>query len=779
MGQIIQYEFLKLFTSRRFIYMAVLLLLADIGILMYTQYDAGKKEIPYAAYKKLNEEIRHMNQKEKGEWIDKQYERIEALDIIHMAKLMSQNSNTEMQNYAEELKNENLELYNRYQEEYRQGADYPYTGEIDKEHMFLSEIKAEYDVTADYSNIIEEILQKAENLEQISIFKNSVNDFSARNLKDTANEYKRMKGTPINYQIGKGFHYATRVSAADVLILLLILTMASVILSEEKEKNLLILVRSTKGGRTRTISAKIVVLFLGIVLAVTVMYLIQFLYYGSQIGYGDLGASLQSVSIFAKSILQVSLFQYLLIFLLTKIAAWLLLALILLLTAAAAKDGRMVYLSAVAVFLVSFVLYTRIGANSKYQVFKYINLLNVLEVNEIYQSYLNLKIGRFMQDVFTLSLFCGMLSIGGLITGIIIIYNQTGSGNRFWSRLGIADVAAAAAERIQTLFHKRMRPWPLFAQELYKQWMTNRTALLLVLFGLFQFWNYHTETTAVSYREMIYKNYMEVLEGKLTDKKEKFIKEEQERFRSARERLEQIEEKVSTGELSRNEVIRLSEPYEDILQVEEIFARVQEQYHYIKEHPKAEFVYDSGYMKLLRIRKYSFLESDIVLILMSILCFSAVFPMEYSTGFIQILNTTPKGRRDTVRNKIGVCMITAVLLFLMSILPEIGLIGKTYGFSGLSASITSLRYFAMLPESLSILGYTAVMYLLRFLAWNGLILMILWLSRRIRHTIWTMLAALGLLFLPLLLALAGLKAAWYISIRPVMNITNILLGVVG
>jgi len=63
----------------------------------------------------------------------------------------------------------------------------------------------------------------------------------------------------------------------------------------------------------------------------------------------------------------------------------------------------------------------------------------------------------------------------------------------------------------------------IFAIEFYKLFVTNKVAILLIIFIAFQIYNFTNTNKSTSYTENIYKSYMEVLSGKLTKEKEEFI----------------------------------------------------------------------------------------------------------------------------------------------------------------------------------------------------------------------------------------------------------------
>lgn len=287
MIKIIKYELLKIFTSKLFLYTFLAFVVTDIAILSYTYNIENKNQIPYHSYKLLNQEIENLTEDEKKELINREYDKILAFSIINSIKI-SKSSNDEGERiYGESLKEENQKLYDKYINLY-ENANFKYTGDIGKELDFLEKIKLEYEETENYKKNINDILEKAKDLEEISIFKNNQDDFSKKNIKDTAKVYENMKDIKINYQVSKGISTFTEMSLTDVFIILLIFVISSVIVFEEREKNLFTIIKCTKNGRTKTILSKIIVTIMSIIVITLIFYGIRYIFYGITIGYGDL-----------------------------------------------------------------------------------------------------------------------------------------------------------------------------------------------------------------------------------------------------------------------------------------------------------------------------------------------------------------------------------------------------------------------------------------------------------------------------------------------------------
>ena len=140
----IKYEFLKIFTSKLFLYTLIFFIIANIIILLYTGNSLKNNKIPNSAYKILNEEIKNLTEQEKENYINQEYEKINAINIIDNIKNLKDSDNENIRQYSETLKEENKELYEKYIKEY-ENQSYKYTNDISKEKIFWEEIKKQYE----------------------------------------------------------------------------------------------------------------------------------------------------------------------------------------------------------------------------------------------------------------------------------------------------------------------------------------------------------------------------------------------------------------------------------------------------------------------------------------------------------------------------------------------------------------------------------------------------------------------------------------------------------
>ncbi len=768
-----------LYNKKMWIVIGTLLLL-NFSSLMYTEYQSAK-DIPFRVYRHVNKALKNMSDTEKSQYIDREYERAEAYDVITLAE--SLRGNPQMQFYRESILEENRELYEKYIDEYKEEVKLSEEREVNQNYSIWKEIKEEKEEVEQYPLLLEEIQSKADNLNQISIFRESVDEFSKRSIEQTAHIYKGMENTSVSYQLSKGTTCFTRLNITDIFMLLFVLSLSCIVLLEEKQKNLYCLIKSTKNGRVKTMFAKMAVSFAALATMCILMYGMNLLYYGCRVGYGNLQASLQSLKPFLYSVLPVSIGEYLILFLGCKLLVWLIALWLLFLLGIFAKSYASVFTETLMLAGGSYIAWNYIKIGFVLELWHYENLVGWLNVNEIWKTYKVIKWGGKLVDLQKLNISVWLFLLLLLSVLLVIIFEKKKDTNRRGTIRGIRWLGniGGIRRRFKEIQEKNIagtgnrhlvQSNRLYPFECYKLWILEHLYLFVILLIFFCGYSYNHFHKHISYQENAYKNYMKALEGELTEEKERWILAEQRKYEQAQLKLDEIQEKVENGSIQRQDGVQLQEPYEEILQLEATFQRVADRYEYVKEHPGTWFVYDSGYKKMFRIQKFSFLESDILLVVMLILCGTPLFIMEYQTGMITVIRATPKGQLATAVRKIGTCMFASVVICSIIIGYEMGKIGRDYGLDGMNASITSLPYFERLPESISIGGYMVIMNLVRILVALCILLCILLLSLLIKNNLWTMLASGGILLIPMLLLLWRVEAFEALSVVPALYITQ-------
>ena len=757
--RILKFEFLKIITNKRFMVTLIIFLIFNLLFLNYQNYVKPENGIFYKAYKILESDLKGKTHKEKGTYIYEIYERAKAINIIYDIQNNAKSENPAMREYAKALHEENKELYNKYYEESKNPI-WRYTKNGDTELSFLQKIKSDYDTVNNYQGSLNEILENADTLKSVSIFK-SKDEVSLKSIIKTASVYKGMLNTKIDYEIGKAVQIIAGVSMTDFFVLILVFVLSTILMTEEKEKNLFVIIKSTKNGQEKTIISKIISLFVSVCLICILFYGMNFIYYLITLGYGNLFSTIQSVPTLLLSTFKINIVEYLLLLLGAKCLYLFLLALLTFYLAIKWNSSSEVVLILLILVLFNFLLYKNIDITSCVNLLKSFNLINLINTNEIFRVYDNL---RFY------SIFASKASILCILQGVTVVLLIVFSIHQYLKSRKIMvreNVIFSKLKKFKLV--KNVRFNSIFSFEAYKLLFVNKGLIIIILFSLFIGFNFKNQNFNLSYNEIFYKNYMDILKGNLNLEKEKLIENTIKDYDKASEELARIREKLKNGELSNREAMLASQPYEDILATREIFTKIEQKYAYIKENPKASFVYDTGYYKLFRVNK-SINEYDIYLIITTIIFLLGLFIMEYKTEFIHILNTTKKGRVKTARKKVLVTILGCTLIYIISIIPEILGVLKMYGLENGNMSIISLEVFHNLPACISIFSYLIAFYIVRYMSYILVILIIEYISLKLKNFMFAFITSIFVLLTPFLISILKIVSN---ELFPLMNLSII------
>ena len=760
--KLVRFEFLKVITSKLFIITFLILASINFAFLSYGKVTDSKNAIPYSAYHLLESDLKNKTMQEKEQFINDIYERVNGINLIYTIQSNLSSENRGYREFAESLREENKDIYNKYKTQANNNPTFKYTNDIDKELAFLEQIKNEFDKENNYKGAINDILNEAEDLQGISIFKQTNDEISLKNITRTTNVYKDMLNTKIDYSQDLGIEKFTSVAITDFLVLIIVFIASTILITEEKEKNLFTIIKSTKNGGAKTIISKITALFILVLFASILFYGMNFLYYFITIGYGNLGATIQSLPMFMLSTIKINVLEYMLLFFTSKILVMFLISCIILYLAVKFNNSSETIMGIVFILLISFLIYKGDYVNSNINLLKSFNLISLVDVNNAYNIYGNLQLGNLLFEKTKTLLILQIIFVILFISLSVIKYVRS------MSITTKENILLSKISNIKIL--KKFQINSIFGFECYKLLFESKALIIILLFGLFLGYNYKNQNFNLSSSELFYKSYMEVLEGNLTPEKELIIENSRKEYENAREQINKIDSLALNGELSIQESNYAKMPYEDILATENIFERTLERYEYIKEHPSAKFVYDTGYNKLFRIDS-KMVETDIYLIIVTILSVIGLFIMEYKTGFIHILNATKKGRNITAKRKILATILIGTILYLISITPEILYTLKVYGLNSLSSGINSISYFAKVNSNMPILVYMILFYVVRYVSYIMIIFIIEYISLLLKNQVFAIFTSACLLTLPFILCVLKFTD---IVVLPFINLSWII-----
>ncbi len=616
----------------------------------------------------------------------------------------------------------------------------------------IGEIKA-----AEYQNMLDEIASQAQNLSQISIFQDQENShFSSRNIQKTAADFEQMRDIKISYEPAEGFVKATNFRVTDILLIGALFVIGSILIYDERKKDMFAVLRVTPGGRGRVMVAKVLAMAISTLLVTMLFFMANLIYCAGVFGLGDLSRSLQSIEMFRGSILPLSVWQYLIVFLLIKWGGAFMCGLLILLVSLLLGHPLYALLSTSMLYGVGILLYAVIPPSSPINMLRYMNPATMLQTNTLFMQYQNFNF--FEYPVNMIPVLFGFLAITILLLLIALFVVYIKKKNYRMMQLPVG---------LSRLTRKMPIGYSLFYHEAHKLFIKNKVLIFILLYSVVMWMGITQKSFYISREEMYYSSYMDTLSGDMNAEKQSYIKQEKAIFKKANKQIDTILKKKEAGEISILEASDMMTPYQNTLDKESVFHEVLGRVTYVKSHEGAKFIYDTGYKKLLLANAD---ESQVlILLLVFVCCFSAVFGGEYKNNAIIILKTTPLGRERTARVKLTLVLWLTFVLGVMYILPLMVRVGKSYGFFGLHYPAMSIPQYVFLPSWIPIWLVLVFHYEVLLLAMAGTAMLLCFISLKLRNTVFSLLVGTLVLAGPILFTVMGLDFGRKISILPFLE----------
>lgn len=721
-------ELRKIYGNRVFPLLLTILATTNLLLLwMGTRPTANQP--PAAAYRAVGEEMCGMTMGQKGEFLyGKMSEYESLLHIANYYQELAYGSNIYLQNYREE----NAALFEEYEQEYQSQNYVLYTGDLTLEYQLFNQLCSEYDTVTGYEEFLNNVQTKSAQLAGISIFKNDSTGYDLKNIEATSEVYAGLKDIVIDYFPQKGLYTALSYAFTDLILLAAMLLLALLLVRQERDSGLLALVRSLPGGRLQTSLAKLGAFALSLLSVLILLYGVNLVYCGVAFGLGPLSRTIQSVPSLMRCTMQITVGQYLLLFLLAKWAGAFVTGLWVMLVALLARRAAVGWVGALSLPLAMYGIRSVIPATSRLNVLKYANLASLMQTNELLGNYRNLYWFGFPIGLPLVEWTAAVIFGIGFATSFCIIFSQA-------QLLPTPKLAFSQAR------HRTTQATTIFREESHKLLLLNGALLFLVAFMGFSIYQGVTTKSYIDADEIYYSFYMNHICGPFTQKSHDWLE-------AASEEFSLFSEDNSLNESSPNNIFSLRQKYE-------VYTRIINQNinFYLKNHPQAWLVYESGYRKLLGFNGTADIQDTLYAGLLCALCFSGLFTIECKSGMEEILCSTPLGRKRTVQIKLLVSAAAATLIATTTCLPHLIQVLRDYGLPVPFAPAMSISEFETLPAIFTLSDVLLFWFLCRVAACLCMGSITLTLGHLSGNSLFALFISAVAYCLPALLSLSGMK----------------------
>lgn len=747
-------ELRKVWGNRVFPILLAVLVAANL-LLLWIGTRPTANQPPAAAYRAVGADLAALgsDMAAKGDFLHGKLDEAESLlRLENYFRDSAYGNSVIQQNYREE----NAELFDQYEQIYRDKSYTLYTDSLTMEYRLFTQLVNEYDTVAGYTDFLDSVQTKANQLSGISIFQNDETGYDLKNIEVTAAVYAGLDETAIDYYPQKGLYTAISYAFTDLILLASMLVLALLLVRQERDSGLLSLVRSLPAGRLQTALAKLGAFALSLLAVLALLYGVNLVYCAASFGLGPLTRTIQSVPALMRCTMQITVGEYLLRFLLAKWAGAFVMGLWVMLAALVARRAAAGWAAALIGPLMMFGIRAAIPATSRLNVIKYANLASLLQTNELLGNYRNLY------------WFGSPIGLPLVEWTAAVLYGGVLASSFCWVFARVQLLSAVKRGFLLGLRHKT-RATSIYKEEARKLLLLNGAVIALASFIGFSVYQGITAESYIGADEIYYAYYMRHISGPFTQKSRAWLEEQGEEFGPMLE----TQQHIASGQTSPDTIVA----YSSLQQKFSVYLKVIQQNinSYLKEHPGAWLVYESGYKELFGFTGQADVQDALLAGLACAICFSGLFAMERRGGMETILCVTPLGRKRTVRAKLAVSAGVAAAIAVSSCLPHLIQVLRDYGLPALLAPAMSISEFESLPSFVTLSDVLLFWLFCRVVACFCMCTITLTLGRAFGNLLPALFVSAVGYCLPALLSLSGMEGGIeWLGFWPLFHAANFL-----
>lgn len=703
------YELYKLLSKKMFVLLFVLVFAANITVFIIAQNTNKTEQDDYSAadpaeYAALLENYRDMPVKDA---LRDAKEKRELYSMCSDLEFLLSDSSIP----AEEAEIELHRLENSDSKKFRQAYEMIKSGEDYSFRIRLyNQVTEQLEYIQKYDTFIYEMEERAEKQLTFSIFAED-DSFAFNNIQKTPHDFEQLKGIRLIAADYTGIEKGTDFYITDLFAVALIFVMCIYIFSQERDKSLLILIKSTKNGHTAAALTKIFSLLTYLFAACILLYGSDILLSGSMYGFGELNAPVQSIKTFMNCSMKLTVLEYLLLWLgfkiLTTAAVGCVFAAVFMLL----KNSAEIYALCAAMIAAEYMLYRLIPAQSAANHLKYINIVYFMRTRDLIRNYLNLNFFTAPINIYPLYFSICILLI--LVFSFLTVFafskqKQIASRNKIMILL----------EMIREKFFRIRGSVSIFGAEIYKLFVQEKMWIILLIalmVGIHSSLGTFPDSFS-SISEAAYHSYIQTLEGKADDEKRAFLEKEQKYYDDV------FDEYMSLSAIE-NKTFDQNDRLETLQLIIEGkykgFEKLNEYYGYLcdqneKYGTAIYFIDESKYGNILS-DSFSDWQRYIFSILILTAALGNIFAYEHKRNMSKLLKSTEKGKYRLCAAKYSAAALTALLTFVIIYIPCLIKFFRQYGYIIGEAPASCMRIFENSPHGMTILGLLIGMYFIRLM----------------------------------------------------------------
>ena len=244
-------ELRKVWGQRIFALCLAVLAAANL-FLLYIGTRPGENSPQPAAWRAVARDLAGMDTQAQQDFINEKLDLV--YGVLQIDQILSYQASGAF--LGMDVRQEYADLFNQYEQAYKDKTYDLYTGDLRMDYRLLSQIKEELDTVAGYPQFLEDVQAKAKQLSGISIFNNGKSSYDRANIDKTAAVYAGMGDVTIQYAPPEGSVHCAGLPVYRPDLAGCNAASGKPFVRQERDSGMLNLVRSMPGGRLHTALAK-------------------------------------------------------------------------------------------------------------------------------------------------------------------------------------------------------------------------------------------------------------------------------------------------------------------------------------------------------------------------------------------------------------------------------------------------------------------------------------------------------------------------------------------
>ena len=707
-------ELTRIFKTKKTFFFIVVLL--SLNVIFYVK-DQYTNQYHLSEQKKLRQECvkryQQMDLQKAADDLLERQKKTQAMSALVDYEVMKE----EMGEFLDDIMNKTIQEYEQKHmaeyKEYKKNKKKYSQDDLMVEMMVYGELHDRYCHVLEFQEKLDKIQKNDETMSQVSIFKK--NKTTDKSIDKTTKDYLRLKDTTIALGnddfITSVFSYEKSMYFVFVFVLLVVWQMLA-----ERKKGLWVVVYASARGRTMLALRRVGVLLLSVMAFALVnqgvLFVASGVIYGGETNWSR---SIQSIPLFSGFTIPMNVVQFLGVYYVTIVLAGCFCALFTWMLFVAVDNRGIAMCLLLAVYLVGYLLYSKIAEQSYLMIMRYLNFFYFLNAHKMLSSYCNFRLaGQVINRIPMIYIL--------LVSGTIVFAVSGVLAHKYKRPCHRQSMAGRVLDQMADKVRMITSHFSILGMEIYKILIIQKGIVILGVLLYLCVSSVQSYQLYYTPQEEFLNDFYEEYGGPLTEDAVRYLLESEKKAKEKEQEYEKASAAYEEGNLNEQDMEVAEMKHEAASGLIQGSAILRTRVNYLLSAQKAMgeqvwVVNPMGYERLFGEKSYERqVQEQLKIMVTVVFTLAAVFAWERKKGTREIMCATLRGREELIEKKILAGGICALMAFVCVKVTSFISLAQLFPFKCWNAPLKSLSGMAYIEWNGTIGGYYAFVLILQLLA---------------------------------------------------------------